>query len=156
VPISQTFHGHLFLFESFMCSFSPLKVWVLNFFAKAYLKKAAGKMLVKLTIGLDCAGSASISTTCFGNPLCPISKFIKIPNFSGSFRYFYLFTQSLISIICDNFFHFSRPFPLCNNLYLKINSFLSLFKTLKCGGKRCLSKRNSALTNMIELFFPKI
>jgi hypothetical protein len=42
-----------FSYESFLCSFYVLTIWVCNFLAKGFWQKTAHKMLVKLTPGIN-------------------------------------------------------------------------------------------------------
>ncbi len=52
-----------FSYESFLCSFDVLTVWVCNFLAKDFGAKAAHKILVKLTPGNIKRGSITVPLT---------------------------------------------------------------------------------------------
>jgi hypothetical protein len=54
-------------YQSCLCTFNVLTIWVCNFLAKGFWRKAAHKMLVKLTPGFK--PSISKSVVC-GLPLC--------------------------------------------------------------------------------------
>jgi len=52
VSISSTFYTRFFHMKFVLCSFSLLTVWLCSFLAKKYWRKAAHKILMKLTTGI--------------------------------------------------------------------------------------------------------